>query len=801
MKTKIILAGLAAFSNPTLAATHQVTSVADSGPRTLRAAIAAAVSGDSIIFAPWLYGERILLDTPISIDKTLHIKGDMDQDNLADITLDGQDKSQILTIGENGNVTIWSMAFEHGRSDGDGGAIHNSGQLYLHHTTFEDNLAQRGGAIYSVKKLVIDTSTLRDNVAMQGGGAIQTRLKARFAAIPQTYVMNSTFASNRAKIDGGAIRNAGHLTINASTFSHNLAATGLTTTTTSTQNRGSAIWTFTTTEYTTKIYDSTFVGNKSHPMTTPNLPGETASERMDRHQNHGATIYNHTVSSHASVLLARTVIAKSQGRNCGGSGHFITDHSWSDDTTCAKRDEIGTNSGNPKLLALGDHGGYTLTHFPKQDSGLVNAGGNDCAEYDQRGARRYYSKPCDIGAVERAPAAPMRPVPIQIDKTIPDEYVDTHITRGELAKLIGNKDAIIAEKQAEVEAKSATIAEKQAEIDAKSTTIAEKQAEIEEKAAMIAEKQAEIESKSATIAEKTALIATLNGQLVDLNAQLTSLDEQLEAARGNEEEVKRLQGLITEKEAQIDQHQARIAELEAPDALDVEIGDAGLIKNLSINGDAVLYASTSDVIVTTGDRVIQLADTVTDAAHTTGDGSTVSQGWFMGDNGMVQWVVRSRVIPKTNFHVSRWEFSSTAAFGNLRIGIHTDVDIDIDHPSDSALIVGGDGHPNRLLVTDSTTPSEGVSQGLRWLKNARRIGWLGTETGYCDQCSDALSDSRLTGPSTDWPTFTPDQDVYPGAHGYGPMDVAITMGLALKPSAKLASFETTIVGAPNGHIE
>ena len=55
MKTKLILAGLAAFANPALAATHQVASVADSGPRTLRAALAAAVAGDTITFAPWLH--------------------------------------------------------------------------------------------------------------------------------------------------------------------------------------------------------------------------------------------------------------------------------------------------------------------------------------------------------------------------------------------------------------------------------------------------------------------------------------------------------------------------------------------------------------------------------------------------------------------------------------------------------------------------------------------------------------------------------------------------------------------------
>ncbi|WP_419638640.1 choice-of-anchor Q domain-containing protein, partial [Thiolapillus sp.] len=351
-------------------------------------------------------------------------------------------------------------------------------------------------------------------------------------------------------------------------------------------------------------------------------------------QNHGATIYNHTVSSSAGLILTRTVIAKSQGRNCGGSGHFITDHSWSDDTTCARRDEIGTNSGNPKLYPLADHGGYTLTHFPKQESGLVNAAGNDCAEYDQRGARRHYSKPCDIGAVERAPAAPIRPVPIQIDKTIPDEYVDTHITRGELEKLIGKKEARIAEKQAEIEEKETLIAEKQSEIEEKETLIAEKQAEVEAKSATIAEKQAEIEAKSATIAEKTA----------------------------------------------------QIAELEAPDDLEVVIGGAGKIDGLRLNGNNVLH--DSEVRVKAGSETSPFSDTLTNPSHERSDGSTVSSGRFQGENGIIYWTITSTVVPRTNFHVSRWEFSSQQPFGEVAISVYADLDIG-SYTRHNGLIVGG----------------------------------------------------------------------------------------------------------------
>ncbi|WP_419635197.1 choice-of-anchor Q domain-containing protein [Thiolapillus sp.] len=829
MKTKLILAGLAAFSNPALSATHQVTSVADSGPRTLRAAIAAAVSGDSITFAPWLHKKTIHLDSQIVVDKELTINGDIDGDRRPDVRLDGHGVTRMLNVHDNGHLTLNSLILENG-SAYDGGAIYNSGWLQINYSLLSKNHATFGGVIYNKKDVTIYKTTLTENTASDSGGAIVSKPTdpGNQRSTVNTTVHKSTLIYNWARKQGGAIKNHGNLTVKTSTLSHNRARSSETG---STQyNRGGAIWTYAN-PYghgnKTEIYDSTFVGNQSREVTSPERTSGSGPERLASRTLNGGTIYienaiQHPIETHASIKIQRTVIANSIGRNCGGAAAIFAEHLWSDDNTCGGlgvSSRAGTDRGDPKLISLDNNGGYTMTHMPMPDSGLLREGGQDCEYTDQRdvvrrrvtGSQLTLSH-CDIGSIQHGKPSARTPSPHSIDKNVPDEYdEDPNRLKSKIAEKevevaakqadVEAKAQTIAEKQAEVEAKAATIAEKQAEIDAKSTTIAEKQSEIEEKAATIAEKQADIEAKSITIAEKTAQIATLNGQLVDLNAQLASLNAQLEDASGNEEEIDRLQGLIAEKEARIDQHQARIAELEAPDELVVGIGDAGLIKNLSINGTAVLYASTSDVIVTTGNRVIQLADTVTDAAHTTADGATVSQGWFMGDNGMVQWVVRSRVIPKTNFHVSRWEFSSTSAFGNLRVGIHTDVDIDIDHPSDSALIVGGDGHPNRLLVTDSTTPSEGVSQGLRWLKNARRIGWIGTETNYCDQCSDALSDSRLTGPSTDWPTFTPDQSVYPGAQGYGPMDVAITMGLALKPSAKLASFETTIVGAPNGHIE
>ncbi|WP_419633565.1 hypothetical protein, partial [Thiolapillus sp.] len=281
-------------------------------------------------------------------------------------------------------------------------------------------------------------------------------------------------------------------------------------------------------------------------------------------------------------------------------------------------------------------------------------------------------------------------------------------------------------------------------------------------------------------------------------AQLASLNAQLEAATDNAEETARLQALIAEKEALIAQYQARIDELENPDDLSVEIGDAGKITTLELNGVDILGASSTRVKI--GSATKLMGSTTVNHARKLADGSTQSSGAFQGDNGLIYWLAKSTQVPGTDFYFTHWIFNSEQSFGDVSIWFYADVDIG-EVPSDNALIVGGDGHPNRLLVTDSTDPTQGVALGLRTLRNTSRLGWFGDPTAYNAQSGNVLDASILTGTDADWQTFTPDASIYPGAQGYGPADIALMLAVKLKPSAKLASFETTLVGAPNGYIE
>uniref|UniRef100_UPI003AF5AC00 hypothetical protein n=1 Tax=Thiolapillus sp. TaxID=2017437 RepID=UPI003AF5AC00 len=186
--------------------------------------------------------------------------------------------------------------------------------------------------------------------------------------------------------------------------------------------------------------------------------------------------------------------------------------------------------------------------------------------------------------------------------------------------------------------------------------------------------------------------------------------------------------------------------------------------------------------------------------HDRKDGRTVSAGELWGQNGIIHWEITSSTIPRTNWHVSTWTFSSAQAFGDVALGIYADIDIQ-PYTGFNGLIAGGQNHPNRLLITDRENPSEGIALGVRALKNARLLGWVGSPDIYHGRNGEILDESILTGAYSGWGSFRPDGGKYPGAAGYGPADIAVAIGIELKPSAKLASFEITLVGAPTGAIE
>ena len=130
--------------------THIVTSAGDSGPGTLRQAIAGAAPGDLIVFDPSLAGATIELTSgQLVIDENLVIDGS----DAPGIAVSGSGLSRVFQIASQVEVEFRSLVVTGGRTaDGEpgedaegGGAILNLGKLRMVDCVVHGNRTGNGG--------------------------------------------------------------------------------------------------------------------------------------------------------------------------------------------------------------------------------------------------------------------------------------------------------------------------------------------------------------------------------------------------------------------------------------------------------------------------------------------------------------------------------------------------------------------------------------------------------------------------------------------------------------------------------
>ena len=210
---------LEALEGRDVPSTLTVTNNQSFGPGSLQAEIAAAQSGDTIVFAKGI-GSRIFVGsvglggvTEFEINKNLDIEGPganklaisgglgsrvFDVDAGVQVTLSG------LTI-ENGNGT--TGAFDPDPDDGKGGGILNFGTLTVSNCTVTGNddmgsgipSLDLGGGIYNAGTLTVSGSTVTGNTAGSGGGIYNT---GTLAVLYSTVIHNSAFDGADLFTDG-----------------------------------------------------------------------------------------------------------------------------------------------------------------------------------------------------------------------------------------------------------------------------------------------------------------------------------------------------------------------------------------------------------------------------------------------------------------------------------------------------------------------------------------------------------------------------------------------------------------------
>ena len=353
-------------ASPTLAATITVTNLNDSGPGSLRNAIASASSGDIINFS--VMG-TIILNSPLYINTSLTISGP----GASKLAISGSNSVQVFVISRGITVTISGVTIENGNVDysSEGGGILNYGTLTVTNSTFSGNSAYYfgGGGIFNFGMLTVTNSTFSSNRALANlGGGIANYIGATLT------VTNSTFSGNNAYYGGGIV-NDGTQTVTNSTFSGNIA------------NFGGGIY---NNGGTLTVNFTTFSGNFTY-------------------YSQGGGIYNG-----GTLTVKNSIVANNPG-GCGGGPFISLGHNLSDDTSCSGSFiQTGDRNNTPAGLdpsGLQNNGGPTQTIALLPTSPAVDAipvsPVNYCTDVtgmpvttDQRGVSRPQGPACDIGAFE-----------------------------------------------------------------------------------------------------------------------------------------------------------------------------------------------------------------------------------------------------------------------------------------------------------------------------------------------------------------------------------------------------------------
>jgi hypothetical protein len=460
---------LCAVTIPVHATTITVTNTNDSGPGSLRQALADVNDGDTINFA--VTRTIILTSGELLVDKSVIISGP----GIASLAVDGNTTSRVFHIGPGKTVAISGLTLTNGSAGFEnGGGILNDHAILTMDSCAVQNSGNfnSGGGIYndgsgSSSSVIILNSTVSGNYAHSAGGGIYN--DADNGGNSTLTITNSTINGNSAAYNdipvgggegGGIYNNLGTVLITDSVVSNNYAGVpenfpvgaggGIynygTMTITDSTITGNLVYlvgggivnsgTLTITGSTISIngasgqHDGEPLGRGggiagSVTLTNSTISGNYASLSGGGIQGGGA-IRNSTISDNGSggisstgpMEIGNTILNNNSAANIDGTvssqGYNLSSDDGGGNLT-GPGDQINTD---PLLGPLQDNGGPTFTHALLLDSPAIDAGDPSFTPppwYDQRGPVfwRVRNNRIDIGSfeVQNGPALTPTPTP------------------------------------------------------------------------------------------------------------------------------------------------------------------------------------------------------------------------------------------------------------------------------------------------------------------------------------------------------------------------------------------------------
>ncbi len=431
-KFKIIIFSIIIYA-PLRAADFTVTTLADSGPGSLRQAILranASAEADNITF------EGLFSDTiPDSINLTSQLPAFIGPTSIhgtgADMLTVQRPASattdfRIMEILGSGDVTLSDMTIRGGKlgADMNGGGISNlQGRLTLNRVVITENsVGQSGGGIYNFfGNLILNQCVLSNNNADAGGGLLNQLDNNNTNTF---FIMTeSILQGNRARLGGGLFQSTGKAILNRCTIIGNSSTAfggGIASIDVMTINQ-STISGNTSSSAGGGVFNSTnrFTLNQSTITGNVSTLGSGVRINAGMFDLNNSIVAGNTLTGsgamHPDISINTT--ASSIGQLISNGFNFVGDATGATGLTSTDKTFATTSTTLSQLLNsnLSNNGGFTRTHALVAGSLAIDAGNTSFVtaqgfSTDQRGAgfSRVFESSVDIGAVEFIPATPLR---------------------------------------------------------------------------------------------------------------------------------------------------------------------------------------------------------------------------------------------------------------------------------------------------------------------------------------------------------------------------------------------------------
>jgi predicted outer membrane repeat protein len=442
------------------ATTITVTNGNDSGPGSLRQALADANDGDTINFDPSV-GTVTLTTAELAIDKSVTLSG---APQMVTVVRASQTEFRIFHVIPGHSVEINGLTISGGHITGGngGGILNDNSTLTIAHCTVNGNAivsassqTNYGGGIHNSGTMTLDQVIVNNNNAVWGGDPTHIPSGGGISNTGTMIIIAGTVQSNMGFWSAGGIYNTGMLTITGSTIVNN-----------QTGNPGhfGAYGGGIVNGGTMTIQDSTISGNTA-------LGGDLQGGEGGGISGNNNTITNSTITANSalrgggvagggniahitfsnnsasrdggalyltsSLELGNTILkAGASGANIFNNGGSLITHGYN---VCSDNgsgllngpgDQINTD---PMLGPLQDNGGPTFTHALLPGSPAIDAGDPNFTPppyYDQRGPVfwRIRNGRIDVGSFEVQVGTTPSPTPSPTASPTPTATVTSTAT-------------------------------------------------------------------------------------------------------------------------------------------------------------------------------------------------------------------------------------------------------------------------------------------------------------------------------------------------------------------------------------